>query len=116
MSAKLITENSKVYIPSLSTKVYGVKPVENTYLFTAYDIKTGVDYTNELLFDKYGYPYDVNSYRLKDTLFVAHQATDYKRELLSSLYDKEFEKVLSDEELKQVIEFTMLCVTLEYFD
>ena len=39
-----------------------------------------------------------------------------KRELLSSLYDKEFEKVLSDEELKQVIEFTMLCVALEYFD
>ena len=108
MSAKLITENSKVYIQLIhSTKVYGVTHVENTYLFTAYDIKTGVDYTNELLFDKYGY-------RLKDTLFVAHQANDYKRELLSSLYDKEFEKVLSDEELKQVIEFTMLCVVLEY--
>ena len=50
MSTKLITENSKVYIPSISTKVYGVKPVENTNLFdvilkTAYDIKTGVDYT-----------------------------------------------------------------------
>ena len=44
-----------------------------------------------------GNPYDVNSYRLKDTLFDAHLATDYTRELLSSLYDKEFEKVLSDE-------------------
>lgn len=40
MNANSITENSKVCIPSLSTKVYGVKPVENTYLFTAYDIKT----------------------------------------------------------------------------
>ena len=101
MNAYSITENSKVYIPSLSTKVYGVKPVENTYLFTAYDIKTGDDYTNELLFDKYGFPYDANSYRLKYTLIVAWCATDYNRELLSSLslYDEEFEKVLSDEEL-----------------
>ena len=108
MNANSITENSKVYIPSLSTKVYGVKPVENTYLFTAYDIKTGDDYTKELLFDKYGFPYDVNglpydanSYRLKYTLIVAWCATDYNRELLSSLslYDEELEKVLSDEEL-----------------
>lgn len=114
---QFITSESKVYVPTISNKIYAVKqlvstPHDDVSLFILCDNDTGQIINHEYFFDKYGYLYNGKTFKLEDDLFtnVVFQATESNRNLLNKLYGIEFE------ECKYVKENILIELALEYFD